>query len=432
MNKFFYSRVAVFFVVLCMFAANMPLAKATDATPQTSDEFFAVGNNFFKAHQYKNALNAYNNSIKMRPDNAAAYLMRGAAYQNNGENDEAIADYSKAIELNQGEYLAYYRRADIYKQLQKADLAQADQDEFNKRFAAVAKPLDAREFYDRAIYFEDRAFFDDAIELYTQSIKLDPQLNKDSASLSAYEKRGDLYLLQDKHKESLEDFSLAADVQPNRLELYNKRGDILNEYFSNINDVYDGGFRYYSTVITRAADLKEKPEVLSHAYQNRGAIYKDKGEYEKAIADLNKAIELAPKKPTPYYFRGDAYLELNDWKNAEADLTRTLEFVPQSADVLNERAIVYINTTEWDKALADLDQAIKLDAKNAFAYNNRGVVFRNTEDWKNAIVNYTRAIELDPKLAEAYDNRAFAYRKLGKTTEAAADENKVKELELSK
>lgn len=432
MNKFLYSRLAVFFLALVMFAASMQLAQAAAATPQTSDEFFAEGNNFYRAKQYQNALDAYTNAIKMRQNNTAAYLMRGAAHQKTGGNDEAIADYSKAIQLNPEEYLAYYRRADIYKQLQKAELAKVDQDEFHQRFAAVAKPLNAREFYDRAIYFEDRAFFDDAIELYTQSIKLDPKLNQDSASLSAYEKRGDLYLLNEKHKEALEDFSMASDVQPNRVELYNKRGDILYEYFSNINDVYDGGFRYYSTVITRAADLTEKPEVLSHAYQNRGSIYKDKGEYEKAIADLSKAIELTPKKPTPYYFRGDAYLELNDWKNAEADLTRTLEFVPKSADVLNERAIVYINTNQWDKALTDLDQAINLDAENAFAYNNRGVAFRGKEDWNNAIENYTRAIALDPKLAEAYDNRAFAYRKLGKTTEAAADEKKKKELEASK
>jgi tetratricopeptide (TPR) repeat protein len=139
----------------------------------------------------------------MRAENAYSHLMRGAAYQNKGDLEKALSDYTKAIQLDPNEYLAYFRRAKLYEILKKNDLAAADDREFRRRAGEKAKPQTAEEFYDRAVYFEDRGFWGDAIYDYSEAIKLDPGLKKGFPFSNVYEKRADLYALGGKDEEAL-------------------------------------------------------------------------------------------------------------------------------------------------------------------------------------------------------------------------------------
>ena len=54
----------------------------------------------------------------------------------------------------------------------------------------------------------------------------------------------------------------------------------------------------------KAIDLK--PD-YAKAYYNRGIAYGDKGDFDRAIEDFNKAIDLNPDYAKAYYSRGIAY-----------------------------------------------------------------------------------------------------------------------------
>ena len=56
-------------------------------------------------------------------------------------------------------------------------------------------------------------------------------------------------------------------------------------------------------------------------YSSRGDAYSEKGDYDRAIADYTKAIELKPKLAVVYSNRGEAWLHLAEWDKARADLT---------------------------------------------------------------------------------------------------------------
>jgi tetratricopeptide (TPR) repeat protein len=53
--------------------------------------------------------------------------------------------------------------------------------------------------------------------------------------------------------------------------------------------------------------VHETKHNLAAAYNNRGIAYGEKGEYDRAIADYNRAIQLDPKLAFAYNNRGNAY-----------------------------------------------------------------------------------------------------------------------------
>ena len=55
------------------------------------------------------------------------------------------------------------------------------------------------------------------------------------------------------------------------------------------------------------------------AYNNRGVVYKEKGDLDKAIADYSEAIELNPRYAEAYSNRGDAYEKKGDRSKADKD-----------------------------------------------------------------------------------------------------------------
>src|SRR5262245_12217222 len=64
--------------------------------------------------------------IEIKPDDPAAYFLRGLRYCEEGDNDRAIAELSKAIEIKPGVGLAYHLRGGAYSDKGDKDRAIAD------------------------------------------------------------------------------------------------------------------------------------------------------------------------------------------------------------------------------------------------------------------------------------------------------------------
>ena len=58
--------------------------------------------------------------------------------------------------------------------------------------------------------------------------------------------------------------------------------------------------------------LKVKVETDAMAYYDRGNAYLNKGQYNKAISDYNRAIEINPGDATAYFNRGSAYVNIGN------------------------------------------------------------------------------------------------------------------------
>ena len=176
-------------------------------------------------------------------------------------------------------------------------------------------------------------------------------------------------------------------------------------------------------------------------YSSRGLAYLERGrpgDADLAIADLNRAADLAGPTASHYYNRAVAYLDRGqpgDLARALSDLERAIAAEPDSAKSLVNRAAVYLqrgDPGDVDLALDDVERAIELQPDLATAWLNRGNAYlqRGQEgDWGLAEADFTRATELSPRAAAGFYNRGLLYSGMGRIDTSIFDFRRAQQLE---
>jgi tetratricopeptide (TPR) repeat protein len=103
----------------------------------------------------------------------------------------------------------------------------------------------------------------------------------------------------------------------------------------------------------------KKYRKLTDAYYNRGCVYLELCEYDKAVEDFNKVIELDPKHPTVYSKLGRICYEKGDYNQAMDYFNKAVKVYPTSDVVYYDRGALYTEIGEYDKAIEDYKKAIK-------------------------------------------------------------------------
>ncbi|QSV71128.1 MAG: tetratricopeptide repeat protein [Aphanizomenon flos-aquae KM1D3_PB] len=157
-------------------------------------------------------------------------------------------------------------------------------------------------------------------------------------------------------------------------------------------------------------------------YNEKLAVLRDLKRYREAAAAINKAIELSPRAAF-YYNRGNVRDDLGDKQGAIEDYNQAIKFNPNLAQPYYNRGNVRNELGDKQGAIEDYNQAIKINPNDAQAYNNRGFVRAELGDKQGAIDDYNQAIKINPNLAQAYNNRGNARAELGDKQGAIDDYN---------
>jgi tetratricopeptide (TPR) repeat protein len=145
-----------------------------------------------------------------------------------------------------------------------------------------------------------------------------------------------------------------------------------------------------------------------------------KGDYQNAIADYNRALALNPQFDEIYFRRGIARSLTKDWQGAEADYTRAIEVKPQHAEAYLHRGSTRNLLANWQGAKSDFDLVVTLEPNLSSAYVGRGVALCELKNCQSGLKDYDRAIALNPNDADTYTRIAFAYHQLGNNRSAIA------------
>ena len=123
----------------------------------------------------------------------------------------------------------------------------------------------------------------------------------------------------------------------------------------------------------------------------------DRGTGEVLIKSCTGDIQRNPNDATAYYNRGIEYLLMHNFDLAIADITKTIELTRgrTTAHFLN-RGAAYLGKGDHERAIADFNTIIESSPRFAPAYESRALVYEKKGDRERAIADYRRAIELSP------------------------------------
>ncbi|HEV8587835.1 MAG TPA: tetratricopeptide repeat protein [Pyrinomonadaceae bacterium] len=147
-------------------------------------------------------------------------------------------------------------------------------------------------------------------------------------------------------------------------------------------------------------ELKEAVKESPGSYESHYLLaltLTETGKLEDAIAEFQKAIELATKdgsKILAYYNMGNAHFDL----------------------------------AQYAKAAAAYEQALKLDPTLSKPHYNLGLTHVGMNEISEAAEQFNAAIQLKPEYAEAHYNLGVAYLQLGKRSEAVEQQKLVSKL----
>jgi serine/threonine protein kinase/tetratricopeptide (TPR) repeat protein len=159
----------------------------------------------------------------------------------------------------------------------------------------------------------------------------------------------------------------------------------------------------------------EIPEV----YFALGTIYQNTGKTAEAIAELKRALELAPNSDEGYRRLANAYLAAGQKDEALRAYQHAIDVNPYYGVNYTRLGAAYFQLGDNQKALDALNHAVEVSPDSRAAYNNIGVIYFQMGKWNDAITAYSKALKIEPS-EDIYSNLGTAYFYLGHRTDAIA------------
>jgi tetratricopeptide (TPR) repeat protein len=182
---------------------------------------------------------------------------------------------------------------------------------------------------------------------------------------------------------------------------------------------------YHEKLVAEDATIDDSPVRLARTHQHLAQVLTRMGRLPEAEMARREALavleKLDPKDAGAWYGRGLAYLNLDEYDKAIADLNKAIQLDPKSAPAHNALGVALDRQGKRDEALAEYRKAIELDPNGAYAHSNLGIALRDQGKLEEAIAECRKAIALDPTFAPAHCGLGATLAKQGKLDEAIAE-----------
>lgn len=178
---------------------------------------------------------------------------------------------------------------------------------------------------------------------------------------------------------------------------------------------------HQKTVVEQGANSSGK-SALGDSYLRSSALTKVKeGDYIEAIELFSQLIHRHPQNAIDYNNRGLVYFQSGETQKAFCDYNTALRLNPKLSSAYNNRANYYAACGELEAALADYDKALDLNPGYVRAWINRGITLRDLGEYEEAIEDFETALLFGQLEGHILAEKGRAYHLLGDWNCAIAD-----------
>lgn len=165
----------------------------------------------------------------------------------------------------------------------------------------------------------------------------------------------------------------------------------------------------------------------SSALYLMATAYEEMGDTAKTLETLDRVMAITTENSEAYYLRSQINTAREEFEPALEDINRAIDLSPEPEYYLQRGKVLSYMAERpvWEEritdAIKDLSEALRLDPEYAEAYNWRSLAYLQAADGEKALTDLNSLIELEPGYAEAYRHRYECNSICGNRPEAARD-----------
>ena len=435
-----------------------------------SEEEKQKGNDFMKAKEYQDAVEAYTKALSFDSKNSAVYSNRALAYLNQKRYQLVIEDCNKALELDPNYTKARNRRGKAYLATQEYRKALEDFEYVIEQFpdnAEVNADLKkCRDEVRKTGGFKKISIVEEEDEEEFQKIQIEEESDQEESSqeedqfdssevvsdvLKSAEtiKAQAIELYQNgKYHEAINSYSEALKQLVN---LTSKDTDLLNNtkaaLYSNIALCYYQLSEDHKVIEFSSSALNVKPSntnILIKAHLRRALSSENLERVQAAKADMIKVKELDPSnmQASQALQRYAQHLNHEGEKQAVSKAANTQSIVARAEQMKNVGNSLF-KKSDFDKAILEFTAAIKilteelhnlLENPSAVAllinlYNNRALANSKLDCNTLVVQDCQEALKFDPDNLKSHYRLGIAHKNCGDLEKAVESLKKVTELD---
>lgn len=285
----------------------------------------------------------------------------------------------------------------------------------NNSFVSEKKLTDWEEYYFRGDEKYEAEDYEGAIEDFTESIKLKPDLKT--------------YLYRAYAKSELEDYSgeksdlwRVIELEPTNWMAHYRLGRNLW-----LTDDYYGVLSSHNTYFDFNGESDVYYDIWAKFYMSDAFYNLDF--YNKSLDYIDNVIEKSDYVSHIdngfhgqfYELRGKNYLNLEKFELAKKDFEKATELNPEEALYLELMGDTYAKEKNYEKAIEFYNKALKLDPAKYSIYQYRAYAHEALEDYFPALLDMNEAIKHNPDYGLLYFKRGEYSLKMGDQDKACAD-----------
>ena len=185
---------------------------------------------------------------------------------------------------------------------------------------------------------------------------------------------------------------------------------------------------FEQALVNYKKSLEINPD-YAEGHNNLGVTFYKLGKFIESIDSYHRAIKIKPNFAKSYNNLGLAYKELGKFNESINNYQQAIKINPDYAEAHNNLGVTFKKIGELSKSIDSYQQAIKINPDYAEAHNNIGNVYNSNQKIDDAILSYKKAIKLNDKFTEAYSNLGNLLKEIGKVDEAKKYEEKLLKIE---
>jgi tetratricopeptide (TPR) repeat protein len=187
----------------------------------------------------------------------------------------------------------------------------------------------------------------------------------------------------------------------------------------------------YLYVLGRAAEISKNTALEKKAYARMaeigqgvpefhmivGKAHLNRGEYDDAIRELERAAQADPKLPLVHYYLGMTYVRKQDYQRARAEFQKDLALEPDAGFTYEQLGKVESTLQNERVAARDFERAVKLDPLLVESHMGLAEIEERNREYAAALAQLDEVIRLDKDAASARYLRGQVLLRMGREKE---------------